>query len=620
MDKVFLDILNLSITASYVIICILLIRLPMKKLPKIFSYSLWIVAGVRLVLPFSLKGAFSLFPKNMNTKPIPGDIMLKAIPRVDTGNKAIDNMVAELLPKSNVTASVNPLQIYIMMGAIIWLLGMGLLFGYAIFSLVRLKRKLRFAIEIEKGIYEKEGLTTAFVLGMIKPAIYLPTGLSEEEKKFILLHERTHIRRKDMFVKFLAFCILCLHWFNPLVWIAFYEMTKDMELSCDERVLKEMGGKGKKEYASSLLNLASHSHLSTHSPLAFSEGSVKTRIRNVLKYSKPKWFFVGVSLLVCVVVAIGLLTDGKKEKGGTFRENEKEGSYHYKSERADFIVNIPEGFTLEEDRGHRASEIREASPTEGVYLNVDKENQIYVYSSATGQAYPYETPIKIEGFQTKEGKEANLFIYEDYIHALYGKDSPYGAITYFKDKALFLEKKEVIMEVFKSVSFSESDSEEGMVDRRTRLRKEKARYSTMNGKEMGEEIEKLYKDGEIRAGFIRIEGDNLYFDEVEMIERDDKERIKRLGLDEERDLITGYYIHNEEVAEEVFKITEDSFYYFTDLETYFVEKDADNRGYVTDDEEELIKHFGGKSPRYPVFIENYNWKLRRIIEKFSYTI
>ncbi|RYD02592.1 hypothetical protein N752_25010 [Desulforamulus aquiferis] len=242
MEDMFISVLNMSLTASYVIVAIMLARLFLKRAPKIVSYALWAVAGFRLVFPFSFESVFSLIP--FKSAPIP-----PPIPPVDSGISMVDNAVSQVLPAATPAASLNPLQVWLTVGSYLWLVGIAVMLIYSVVSIILLKRRLNSSILIEDNIYEADNLKTPFVLGLFRPKIYIPAGLSEEEKRYIILHEQTHIRRHDHVVKFLSYFILCLHWFNPLAWAAFLLMSADMEMSCDERVLKELGGDIKKEYS-----------------------------------------------------------------------------------------------------------------------------------------------------------------------------------------------------------------------------------------------------------------------------------------------------------------------------------------------------------------------------------
>jgi beta-lactamase regulating signal transducer with metallopeptidase domain len=303
MEKIFLSVLNMSLTASFVIAVIVLVRLPLKKAPKIISYALWTVAGFRLVFPFTLESMFSLFP--FKAAPIPQDIARQALPRIDSGIVVIDSAVNASLPAAVPTSSANPLQIWLTIGTYVWLLGILILLTYSFASVFLLKRGLRSARPIEDNLYEADNLKTPFVIGLFRPKIYLPTGLSDEERRFILLHEQTHIRRRDHAVKMLAHLVLCLHWFNPLVWTAFILMGADMEMACDERVIKELGADIKKAYSLSLVRVATGRKLLYGYPLAFGEGRMKQRIKNVLNFKRPPRMITSTAVALVAVLSVG---------------------------------------------------------------------------------------------------------------------------------------------------------------------------------------------------------------------------------------------------------------------------------------------------------------------------
>ena len=309
MGELFLSVLNMSLTASYVIIVVILIRLLLKKAPKVISYALWGVVAFRLTIPFSFESIFSLMPRNTNAIPIPHDIIYQQNPQINSGIEVVDSFVSQSLPAPTVGASVNPLQVYIEIGAYIWILGMIALLVYSLASVLILNRQLKSAQLIKQNTFEVQNLKTPFVLGLIKPKIYLPVGLNSTERSYILLHEQTHIHRKDHIIKILAFLILSIHWFNPLVWVAFILMSTDMELSCDEKVLKEMDGDIKKTYANTLLSLATERHILNGSPLAFGEGNVKGRIKNVLNYKKPRFLVIVLSIIIVIAIGIGLMAN-----------------------------------------------------------------------------------------------------------------------------------------------------------------------------------------------------------------------------------------------------------------------------------------------------------------------
>lgn len=339
MEELFLTVLNMSLTASYVIAAIMLARLFLKKAPKVISYILWAVAGFRLAFPFSFESVFSLIP--FKAQPIPqiaalgenvslGSAAGAALRAVgDAANGGLGTVTVYLGKTADgypITTEAYHSEVWLMFGGYLWLIGIAALLIYSVVSIVLLKRRLSGALLFKSNIYEAENLKTPFVLGFFSPKIYIPCGLSAEERSYIILHEQTHIKRFDHAVKFAAFLILCVHWFNPLVWVAFMLMSTDMELSCDERVLREMGGDIKKPYAASLLSLAAGKHILNGSPLAFGEGNVKGRIKNVLNFKKPATWIIVVAVALVVVLSVGLAAN---------RETAADGDYDFSS----FSVN-----------------------------------------------------------------------------------------------------------------------------------------------------------------------------------------------------------------------------------------------------------------------------------------
>lgn len=334
MSDLFISVLNMSLKASYVIILLMLIRLLLKKAPKFISYALWGVVAFRLIIPFTFESIFSIVPEFTNTNPMLHDIVYQEEPEIESGIELVDSIVdnvfpepsainsshpklndvnSSLLPAPNVVTSVNPIQIYVFIGSCIWFLGIVVLLVYSLVSVIRLKKRLKDSQLLEDNIFEANNLKTPFVLGVIKPKIYLPAGLKTHERDYIILHEQTHIRRQDHVIKIMAFIILSIHWFNPIVWIAFVLMSTDMELSCDEQVLREMNEDVKKPYANSLLSLAMGGYIINASPLAFGEGNVKGRIKNVLNYKKPSFWMIIVSIIFVGIISIALITNPRQE-------------------------------------------------------------------------------------------------------------------------------------------------------------------------------------------------------------------------------------------------------------------------------------------------------------------
>jgi len=315
MEALFLTVLNMSLKASYVILFVIVIRLFLKKIPKTYSYVLWFAVLFRLVCSFSFDSILSLIPDNVN---IPQNIAYSPKPEINSGIRAIDSAVNNVLsPPLNPAASANPMQIWLGIGEAVWLIGIATLIIYSVYTTVKLYRNLRNAKHIENNIYTANGFKTPFVFGIVNPKIYLPNHLTESEKSYVLLHEQTHIKRLDHIVKLIFFIVTCIHWFNPLVWIAFYLMGEDMELSCDEKVVKQMGSSIKKEYSSSLLSMSTGRRILGGSPIAFGENNTEGRIKNILNYKKPSlWVLIVVSIIIIIFI-VGLITNPKSNEAIT---------------------------------------------------------------------------------------------------------------------------------------------------------------------------------------------------------------------------------------------------------------------------------------------------------------
>jgi beta-lactamase regulating signal transducer with metallopeptidase domain len=325
LEKLFLQILNMSITASYVILFVIVVRLLLKKAPKIFSYALWSVVFFRLICPFSFESIFSLI--RINTQTVPHTIMNAQVPQIESGVAVIDQIANHSLNQSvsvpALGASANTMQIWVAAAGTIWLLGILILLIYSIFTAVKLHNKLKSAkticgdvsTELVCGnVFEIRGIKTPFVFGFFSPKIYLPAGLSEKERTYIIKHEQTHIRRFDHIIKPFAFLVLCIHWFNPLAWVAFFLMSEDMELSCDESVIRQLGSEIKKDYSTSLLSLSTGRRIIGGCPLAFGENNTKGRIMNILNYKKPAFWVVVVAVIAVVGIGIGLMTNPQGEQ------------------------------------------------------------------------------------------------------------------------------------------------------------------------------------------------------------------------------------------------------------------------------------------------------------------
>ncbi len=304
-------ILNMSITASYAIIIVLVLRIFMKKMPKIYSYLLWFVVLFRLLCPISfISGISFLNATNAeNTEYIPQDISMQQVPQINSGILGFDNLINPVLPKPEQAASINPLQVVEFVLQILWVSGVSIMLLYAVISYFLLFRKLRNFKQIEENIYEGKNFDTAFVFGIFKPKIFLPDWIEESEREYIIMHEKIHIKRFDHIVKIIAYIALSIHFFNPLVWLAYVLMAKDMEMSCDEAVIKKIGANIKKDYSDSLLSIAIKRKIFGISPIMFGESNIKSRIKNVLNYKSPKIIVSALLFTLITVCGFSLLSN-----------------------------------------------------------------------------------------------------------------------------------------------------------------------------------------------------------------------------------------------------------------------------------------------------------------------
>ncbi len=314
MSAIFLKILNMSITASWLILTAIVIRLLLRKAPKWISCILWVIVALRLLIPFSFKSALSLIP---NGEPIPSDFVQTATPTVNTGISVIDHPVNAVILDSftpNVGDSVNPLQILVPVLSIIWITGVVLMLMYALVSFLKLLKTVSASVDLQKGVKVCDEIVSPFILGVIKPVIYVPSSLIGKALENVLAHENAHLSRKDHWWKPLGFFLLAIYWFNPLCWVAYVLLCRDIEAACDERVIRDMDKEDRAEYSQSLLDLSFSRRSIVACPLAFGEVGVKERVKGVLNYRKPTFWIIVIAIVACIVVAVCFLTNPKDKQ------------------------------------------------------------------------------------------------------------------------------------------------------------------------------------------------------------------------------------------------------------------------------------------------------------------
>lgn len=315
MSELFLKIVNMSISATWLVLAVLVLRFALKKAPKWSHVLLWGLVGFRLLCPFTLESALSLIPSSQTISP---EIMLDPTPEIHTGIESVNRVVNPVLSEAfapEPIASANPLQILIPIAAIIWCIGMAVMVLYTLLTYWRLRRRVRLAIRVKGNIYLSEAVSSPFVLGIFRPRIYLPYHMAELDRYHVIAHERTHIRRKDHWWKPLGFALLTVHWFNPLLWLAYVLLCRDIELACDEKVVGNMRPEQRANYSQALLNCSIDRRSIAACPLAFGEVGVKERVRNVLRYRKPAFWVILIAVIVCIVVAVCFLTDPVTDPG-----------------------------------------------------------------------------------------------------------------------------------------------------------------------------------------------------------------------------------------------------------------------------------------------------------------
>ena len=313
MDKLFLVILNNTLVAGWMILAVIVFRFICKKAPKWVNCLLWGLVGIRLAFPFSIESIFSLIP---SAKPIPSDIEYAAIPQIDAGIKSVNTVINPVLANSfaaSETASVNPMQVVIIFLSYAWIIGVAGLVAYAFVSFILLKRRVKQAEPLDQGIFQCKSIESPFILGVIKPRIYVPDDLDDEAYACVMEHERMHIKRGDHVWKPLGFLILSVYWFNPLCWLAYILLCRDIEFACDEKVTKDKDKAWKAKYCQVLLDCSSQRRMISACPVAFGEVSVKDRVKSVIRYKKPAFWMIIASIIIVVIVVVCFMTNPKND-------------------------------------------------------------------------------------------------------------------------------------------------------------------------------------------------------------------------------------------------------------------------------------------------------------------
>ena len=314
MSDLFLKIVNMSISASWLVAAVLILRLVLKKAPKWVNVLLWGIVAVRLICPFSFESALSLIP---SAETFPEKIISGPSFDVQTGITPIDNRINDYLGDryfEGVTVPTNNGNNVMTILTIVWIIGILLLATYTVISYWRLHREIDTAVRYKDNIFQSENVSSPFVLGLIKPRIYLPFKLDGQDMEHVVAHEQAHIRRKDHWWKPLGFLLLTIHWFNPLMWLAYVLLCRDIELACDEKVIKGLSNEQRADYTQALVTCSVNRRMIAACPLTFGEVGVKERVKSVMNYKKPAFWVIIIAVIVCVGVAVCFLTNPKQDR------------------------------------------------------------------------------------------------------------------------------------------------------------------------------------------------------------------------------------------------------------------------------------------------------------------
>ena len=309
MSAVFLKVLNMSITASWLIIAVVLARVMLKKAPRWLSCLLWGLVAIRLLCPFSFESSLSLIP---SSETIPRDIAFRQQLSVDFGIESINKVINPFLAESftpDPVSSINPLQIVIPVAAVVWIAGVVVMLAYALISYLKLKKTVSVYVQAGERIFTCDEVRAPFILGIFKPIIYVPSSLGGETLVHVIRHEKAHLQRYDHFWKPIGFLLLSVYWFNPLCWLAYILLCRDIETACDEKVISDMSKADLAAYSQALLDCSYPRKKIAACPLAFGETGVKDRVKGVLNYKRPAFWIILAAIIACIALAVCLMTD-----------------------------------------------------------------------------------------------------------------------------------------------------------------------------------------------------------------------------------------------------------------------------------------------------------------------
>lgn len=406
MDVIFLELLNRSIAAGWLILAVMILRLLFKKAPRWMSCLLWGLVAVRLICPFSVESIFSLIP---SAEIISQDtVSYSPNPAIDSGIPAVNNAVNPLISQSltpSVGDSVNPLQVWMFGVSCLWAAGLFVMLGYALFSFLRLHRQVQEAVPLRENIWIGDTVASPFILGIIRPRIYLPSHMDAPQTEYVLAHEQAHLKRRDHWWKPLGYLLLSLYWFHPLCWAAYILLCRDIELACDEKVIRHMNLEEKKSYSRTLLSLSLQRKQILACPLAFGEVGVKERVKTVLHYKKPAFWVLVIAVAACIIAAVCFLTNPPSTAPRDI---------HFYSDSRIVSVSISQMTpgTAGAESSFQALEVRDEAWIAD--LRGELENLLMVSSKQSIQDYPQtDGAVTTISLQHEDGQYTTLFTYTE---------------------------------------------------------------------------------------------------------------------------------------------------------------------------------------------------------------
>ena len=404
MSAVFLKVLNMSITASWLILAIIPARLILKKAPKWILCLLWGLVAIRLICPFSFESALSLVPSN---ETIPPNIAEQHEPAIDSGitivNESVNPVIAESFTPAP-EASANPLQIVIPLAAMIWVAGIFIMLAYAIISWLKLKQSVSACVPVGERLLACDEVRMPFILGVFRPFIYVPSSMDAKTLTYVIRHEKAHLQRHDHWWKPLGFLLLSVYWFNPLCWIAYILLCRDIEMACDEKVIHDMDRADIAAYSQALLTCSFRQKRIAACPLAFGEVSVKERVKGVLNYKKSAFWIIAAAIIVCIALAVCLMTDPKKNVYSVSADSAVQQT------EPDPVQQVEPSPTLQVE----PSPVQQAEPSPALHTEPDPALKAEAFLTVTSEgqsvaAYPimlYERTWTAEGWHYVDGSPA----------------------------------------------------------------------------------------------------------------------------------------------------------------------------------------------------------------------